>query len=395
MLPDVYTLLPKMPLTPSGKIDRAALPAPPHSRPELRDTLVRPRNTTEAILAWIWAEVLKLDKVGIDDNFFDLGGHSLLATQLISRVNDTLGVKLPLRTLFEAPTVREMAEVITSTESYVWPSVMKMQPLGTRRPIFFVAAPNVNALGYLSLAKHLGQEQPLYGLQSQKYLKTTTDEHGRPLLEFSQAVVEELASEYVKAMREVQPHGPYMLGGMCRGAHIAFEMALQLKAEGESVSLLAILDTWVMENTYSYLFYVDYYIKRARWFLRLGAREKLHFVRSKINDSFDTVAVRLRLRAPSGAPLPPVTAIYWPDGSFVPRTYDGRITVFRVPRQEATRIRSHALGWESRATAGVDVEVVSGEHDTLLREPAVRVLASRLKEIFADTESRLSNNLPS
>src|SRR6185503_14859779 len=118
-----------------------------------------------------------------------------------------------------------------------------------RRPIFFVAAPNVNALGSTTLADHPGDDQPLYGLPSQKYHKTKTDEYGRPLREFSQAVVEELATEYVKAMREVQPHGPYMLGGMCRGAHIAFEMATQLKAQGETVSLLAILDTWVMENT--------------------------------------------------------------------------------------------------------------------------------------------------
>src|SRR6185503_17153736 len=183
MLPSVYVVLAKMPLTPSGKIDRAALPEPDQSRPELHETLVKPRTPTEATLSRIWAEVLKLDKVGIEDNFFDLGGHSLLATQLISRVDDALGSKLPLRTLFEAPTVREMAEVITSDESYVWPTVMKIQPLGKRRPIFFVAAPNVNALGYMTLADHLGDDQPLYGLQSQKYHKTKTDEYGRPLRE--------------------------------------------------------------------------------------------------------------------------------------------------------------------------------------------------------------------
>jgi thioesterase domain-containing protein len=208
------------------------------------------------------------------------------------------------------------------------------------------------------------------------------------LLEFSQAVVEELAHEYVRAMREVQPHGPYLLGGMCRGAHIAFEMATQLKAQGEKVSLLAILDTWVMENTYSYLFYLDYYYHRTQWFLKLKAREKFSFVRDKISRSLDNTAVRLRLREGNGSSLPPVTAVYWPDSSFVPSTYDGRITVFRVPNQPATRIRSNSLGWESRSTGGVDVEIVPGGHETLLREPNVKVLASRLTDILTEIEAR-------
>jgi aspartate racemase len=177
---------------------------------------------------------------------------------------------------------------------------------------------------------------------------------------------------------------------MCRGAHIAFEMATQLKAQGEKVSLLAILDTWVMENTYSYLFYVDYYFNRAKWFLKLGARHKVDFVKNKIGRSIHNAAIRFRLREGNGTGLPPVTAVYWPDSSFVPRTYDGRITVFRVPNQPATRIRSHNLGWESRCTGGVEVEVVSGEHQTLMREPHVKVLASRLTKILAEIEAEPS-----
>ena len=167
-------------------------------------------------------------------------------------------------------------------------------------------------------------------------------------------------------------------------------MATQLKAQGETVSLLAILDTWVMENTYSYLFYVDYYFNRAKWFLELSARQKFDFVKGKISRSIDNFAIRFRLREGHGTGLPPVTAVYWPDSSFVPRTYDGRITVFRVPNQPATRIRSHNLGWESRSTGGVDVEVVTGEHQTLMREPHVAVLASRLTKILSEIEARTS-----
>jgi thioesterase domain-containing protein len=397
MLPAAFVFMDALPLTDNGKVDRRALPDVDRATLSKSDQYVGPRTPTERVLTEIWTRALHLERIGVFDNFFEVGGNSLTATRVMSRVCSMLNVELPLRALFESPTIADFAQVVEKTavgESFVWPTVMKIQPLGTRRPIFFVAAPDINALGYIRLADHLGDDQPLYGLQSQKYLKTTTDEHGRPLLEFSQAVVEELAHEYVRAMREVQPHGPYLLGGMCRGAHIAFEMATQLKAQGETVSLLAMLDTWVMENTYSYLFYLDYYYHRTQWFLKLRVRDKFTFLRNKIGRSLDNAAVRLRLREGHGASLPPVTAVYWPDSSFVPSTYNGRITVFRVPNQPATRIRSHSLGWEQRAAGGVHVEVVPGGHQTLLREPHVQVLASRLTEILTEIEAGTSNHHP-
>ena len=387
MIPSTFVVLDELPLTGSGKVDRQQLPDPDAGRPELAGNFVAPQTAIEQQVVKIWEQVLNLKRIGVEDNFFALGGHSLLATQLMWRLNDAFGLRLPLRTVFEAPTVRRMAEVITSTESFVWPTVMKIQPLGKSKPIFFVAAPNVNALGYIALAEHLHEDQPLYGLQSQKYLKTTTDEYGRPLVEFSQSVVEELATEYVQAMREVQPHGPYMLGGMCRGAHIAFEMALQLKAQGETVSLLAILDTWVMENSYSWWFYVDYYIHRVPWFLKLGAREKVQFVKKITSKLLNKSAVVLKLRTDLNKDLPPVKAVYWPGPSFVPRVYDGPITVFRVPKQSAIYIRSDALAWEKRSTRNVQVEIVQGKHDTILREPSVKILAARLTEIIAAIEA--------
>jgi acyl carrier protein len=110
MVPSAFVFLDSLPLTPNGKLDRKALPAPDHSRPELDDAFAAPRTPVEEILANIWAEVLKLDKVGIHDNFFDLGGHSLLATQLISRVRDAFKLDLPLRSLFEAPTIYGLAQ---------------------------------------------------------------------------------------------------------------------------------------------------------------------------------------------------------------------------------------------------------------------------------------------
>jgi acyl carrier protein len=112
MIPSAFVFLDALPLTPNGKIDRKALPAPDQTRPELEDNYVAPRTAVEEMIAEIWAEVLKLDTVGVHDNFFDLGGHSLLCAQLISRLRNTLQVEVPLRSVFEMPTVAQLAHEI-------------------------------------------------------------------------------------------------------------------------------------------------------------------------------------------------------------------------------------------------------------------------------------------
>ncbi len=117
MVPSAFVMLDALPLTPNGKVDRHALPVPDRARPDLENSFVAPRTSAEEVLARIWAEVLSLDRVGIHDNFFDLGGHSLLATQIISRVLNTFHVEVPLRSLFESPTVADMAVVITRNQA--------------------------------------------------------------------------------------------------------------------------------------------------------------------------------------------------------------------------------------------------------------------------------------
>jgi aspartate racemase len=117
MVPSAFVFLDSLPLTPNGKVDRRALPAPDENRPELKEAFVKPRTSVEELLAGIWAEVLKLEKVGIHDNFFDLGGHSLKATQVMSRVREALRVDLPLRVMFEAPTIAELASIVEQSMS--------------------------------------------------------------------------------------------------------------------------------------------------------------------------------------------------------------------------------------------------------------------------------------
>jgi acyl carrier protein len=116
MIPAALVVLDRLPLTASGKLDRGALPAPESSWQGASSHYAAPRSPLEARLAGIWCEVLRLRQVGIHDNFFDLGGHSLLATQVVARVRDACRIELPLRALFESPTVAELAAVVANLQ---------------------------------------------------------------------------------------------------------------------------------------------------------------------------------------------------------------------------------------------------------------------------------------
>jgi thioesterase domain-containing protein len=232
------------------------------------------------------------------------------------------------------------------------------------------------------LARHLGPNQPVYGLQAQ-YPEDLQGEH-------SHAAVDELANDYLEAMRAVQPHGPYQLVGFCRGAQIAHEMARSLQQAGQTVALLGVLDTWVLENTYNKFLYVEYYYRRIRSLLRHGLKDTLAFIRDKAQrprmpsrEPSDASQFGSFLLEPTSSAVRlknPMREVYFPDSSFVPRIYPGKITVFRVRRQPLNRIRDAQLGWGKMAGGGVDVRVIPGKHDTVLREPNVQGVAAELRK---------------
>jgi amino acid adenylation domain-containing protein len=371
MVPNYFVFLAALPLTPNGKIDRRALPLPDRSRPDLSQSRSAPRNHVEVQLARIWKAVLELEQVGVTDNFFELGGHSLLAVRLLSEIEKAFGQKIPLVSLFRNTTIESLAEVLShEVDSTSWPTLVEIQKGDATPPLFCVSMPNVNALGYIALARHLGADQSVYGLQAQ-YPEDLQGEH-------SQTAVEELATEYLEAIRAVAPHGPYQLVGMCRGAHIAFEIARRLQDQGERVSLVGILDTWVLENTYNKFLYVEYYARRLRTSLRLGLRNQLPLIGKKTSQSSgDETSV------PANEPkvLPNPMDAYFPGPDFQPKTYAGRVAVFRTRTQPLNRVRDKTLGWAKLATGGVDLYYIPGNHGApVLREPHVRVLATEIRK---------------
>ncbi|HEY0699129.1 MAG TPA: alpha/beta fold hydrolase, partial [Micromonospora sp.] len=230
MVPSAVVGVAALPMTPSGKLDRRALP-----RPGLTPTGAGrpPRGPREEMLCRLFADVLNLPSVGVDDNFFDLGGHSLVAIRLISRIHRELGTRVSIRGVFEAPTPATMAERLNSfTDQDALAVLLPLRATGDRPPLFCVHPAAGVSWVYSGLLRHLAPDRPVYGLQARGL--------GQPGERPSS--VEEMVKDYLGQIRTVQPHGPYHLLGWSFGAGVAYGVATALQADGEHVELLALLD---------------------------------------------------------------------------------------------------------------------------------------------------------
>ncbi len=235
MVPAAFVVLDALPLTPNGKVDRRALPEP-DDEAFAQAQYEAPQGETEQTIAALWAELLGVERVGRHDNFFALGGHSLLATRMLARLRESFGHDVSIRTLFEAPTVSQLApRVHTAVQSDALAMLLPIQTLGSKPPLFCIHPAGGFSWPYAGLAHHL-PDRPLYGLQA------------RALAEADEQVdsIEEMALDYVRQIRGVQPSGPYHLLGWSLGCHIAHAIATQLQLAGESVALLAMLDGYPM-----------------------------------------------------------------------------------------------------------------------------------------------------
>jgi len=359
MVPSAFVTLKRMPLTPNGKIDRRALPVPERAVFWPEEEARAPRDRLESQLVAMWEEVLGIRPIGVQQNFFDLGGHSLLAVRFVHRLGKTFGKNLPIATLLEAPTVERLARLLRQKGwSPLWSSLVPIQTGGSKPPFFCVHGLGGTVMRFHALARNLGHDQPVYGLQAQG-LDPARPCHSR---------VEDMATHYLREVRSVQPRGPYFIGGYSFGGLVAFEMARQLVNEGEEPSLVALLDTFPGEPKSNPSLLVK--------FLRKPMRQWLPYLWGKVRGQVQWYINRLWFPRPMVAVL---DSCLQAEQSYVLRLYPGRVVLFSPSEKSLRSHQERDSGWDQWAAGGVEIHEIAGDHGSITREPKVRLLAKELK----------------
>lgn len=402
MVPNAFVMLDALPLTPNGKLDRHSLPAPDKFR-QISTSYVQPRDAMELQLVHIWENVLNIQPIGVQDNFFKLGGHSLLAVQLMSQIQQQLGKNLPLATLFQNPTVEQVADLVRQeTAVSPWSSLVAIQPQGTKPPFFCIPGAGGNILYFFHLARQLGLDQPFYGLQALG-LDGESQPHNR---------IEDIATDYIQAIKTVQPQGPYYLGGHSFGGQVAFEMAQQLLALGDRVALVAIFDTpaplpgilperfdW---DSATWLVYMGQIISRLCGKQLQVSQTKLQLLDSEAQlQYFKDRLISVGLLAPKAGitQVRGLVQVFQANKQtrYLPvKVYPTRIALFRSSEvhpddaasdeiDENMLPKDAAWGWNDFASTPVDVHWIPGDHLSMLVDPHVQVLAEYLQTSLQNT----------
>lgn len=351
MVPAEYTILPALPLTPNGKVDKRALPRSTEQRSTQDRTA--PRNRIEQELANIWQDILEVERVGVHDNFFDLGGHSLSGIRMLARVEEQLGLRMPLKSLFRASTLAAMAaELVADHPDHRWTNLSAIRPEGSATPLFCVNGDEAN----LFLPRYL-EDRPFYGFFHQ-------GEDGSPLQHTS---VEAIAEHFLTELRQARPIGPYLLMGYSFGGLVAYEMACRLQAMGEEVPFLGLLDTYAPHH------HDDVLRGDAKWYDGLKRATMRAVVRTRFAQG-EKLPVRLRH-------FNIIDTYNRAIGEYRPKAFRGTVTLFRADAPH----RMDDMGWSD--VASVEVVHVPGDHFTMIKEPAVGTLGKRLAEQLEAAEA--------
>jgi oxalate---CoA ligase len=364
----------------TGKIQRYKLAAafgldrPGSTRAAPETPIEKAATRMEATLQRIWAETLKLPAVPLDEDFFALGGDSLLAVELFLRIEETLGRRLPRTVLFESGTVAEMAAAIET--DYRAACLVPIQPAGDK-PIFFcIHGVDGDVLYFRDLARHLGNRQPFYGIRAQGLDGTVVPSTS----------VSGMAAQYIAEMRQVQPKGPYFIGGYSFGGWAAFETARQLREAGEEVALLAILDTHCPTGRPSLPLSARFFLARqhARSNGRVGAFSSSVGETVVNSVRLDAMSLASRLGVGKGRLEArfrryPIEAHSVALRRYRPATYAGDATLFHTKPFEPGA-NSHYDGWRKLIRGRLTATPVTGSHFDMMYEPGVATLAQALAD---------------
>src|SRR5579862_218832 len=389
MVPAAFLAVEKLPLSPNGKIDRKALPAPEKERTAIPNSYAPPRDPVEQVLVQLWAKVLRATTVGVHDNFFELGGHSLLAVRLVTEIEKVYGKRLPLATLLRAPTIAELAEILRREHwKPSWQSLVPVRAGGSRPPLFLMHSHGGNVLEYFPLASHLDEQQPVYALQAR----------GLDGQIVSGRSVEEMVTSYLAEIRSLQPEGPYFLGGYCSGGVLAWEAARQLAAAGEKVALLVMMQTFhpacVHFKPETNFLQRWWYRAKKRVDLErdhLSVHGKNHLL-ERCHRALDVLQARAAIAFENAIgrkhKQEQLSMTYILErladehnrarDNYVPTGYAGDAVLFRSSKQLSGLDTDYSLGWSDLVGGEFEICELPGHQEAMLREPNVARLAGEL-----------------
>ncbi|MBA4136614.1 MAG: non-ribosomal peptide synthetase [Opitutus sp.] len=392
MVPAAVRVHATLPLTRSGKVDRAALPADVVPAPVRAKADGEPRSRLERELLALFQSVLRNPGIGVHDGFFEFGGHSLLAVRLVAQIERTLARTVPVTAIFQAQTVAKLAVWLdVAKRGDPGDSFLTLQSHGERPPLFLVHGVGGGMIwGYANLARRLGLDQPVYVLRSRGLEGTEEPD-----------TIAGLAASYVAALREFQPEGPYHLGGYCFGGNVAYEMAVQLRQQGQQVSLLALMNSSPPNSSYDRVQLTPAGLFRfvanlrhvAAQIFAWDAERRQQFFKWKLR-TWQRRARQLFGRMTGGSGVDVESMVDISQYSELERRvwsahvnalmahqhsrYDGPVTLFRSRGHCAISSCDHHFGWNEYAPGSVRAVIVPGAHESILEEPHVETLAGEI-----------------
>ncbi len=391
MIPIFFKQVAQFSLTPNGKIDMHQLPNPLEID-EKGTPSVENISKVEEIILTIWRELLGLKSIHLSDNFFEIGGHSLIAIRFIIKLENELGIKLPMSSLFEYPTIQKLAELIKSNvKAKRWKSLVPIKSSGSKPPIYLIHGGGLGVLIFSNIVIYLDKEQPVYELQA-----LGIDGLDEPL-----DSIEEMAAFYISEIMEQNPEGPYALAGLSAGGLIAFEMAHQLKRKGKLITTLAIFDFDLYEiekynnNDLKSKIYrllrnlVPIIFFNIKSIYKYPSKTIQHYM---LNWKLRAMSLKRRLGFKNNVHLEGMQmdlqkAMVKNDESFkkyqmIP--YEGKLELFIAKEKVYFQKDPHYMGWQPYALGGVCIYEVEGDHDNMILPPNNKNFALTLQKILDD-----------
>jgi aspartate racemase len=388
MVPSMFMFLDAFPLTPNGKLDRLTLSDPAFvqsnslqaegSDPATKnDGTAAPRNQVERTLAEIWQSILKVEQVGIHDNFFDLGGQSLAAATLLASIETTLGKRLPISTLLKGPTIEQLAEAIDQANEpeAIAKGTEWLVPIHvgdkSHLPFFWL-----HGSDFAYIKPYLDPSQPFYCIMPSGL------NDGEAVLES----VDEIAEHHLRAIQAQQPTGPYLLGGYCNGGKNAIAVALKLIERGHEVRLLVLVDVPVpdqrrIEDRKQPM--------HKRLIDRLKRGRSLAVALEKLQEKIKNV-INLLTKNTYMLRFTEVTQAH--DNVFkyyvMPRPFPGELTLFTCEDHYASAKDDLDQRWNKLTTRGIKQYIIPGNHTTMVRKPSIQVLGEKLKQAIAEAQNK-------